>query len=85
MTRPVVDEKILAAGLMPKGHPGGWVIVKCVLTAEGEIRSCVTQNDEAGLAAATIQRLLSMRGTPATFKGQPVTIDYVFRIKFAPQ
>ena len=83
-TRPRVDLKILTEGLMPKGHAGGSVIVRCAVTAEGQIHDCASLRDEAGLASAVIERLESMRATPATFNGKPWPIDYVFNFLFKP-
>lgn len=84
LTEPTVDRKVLSAGLMPKGHPGGLVKVQCDLTAAGEIRDCISLQDDAGLASAVIQRLLSMRGTPATFKGKPISISIRLNLRFTP-
>lgn len=84
LTRPSIDQKVLAAGLMPAGHPGGFVIVKCNVMTDGEIRNCRSIKDEGGLAAIAIRRLLSMHATAATCRGQPIPIDYVFNLNFKP-
>jgi hypothetical protein len=83
-TRPSVDQKVLTAGLMPEGHPGGILFIKCHLTAEGEIYGCVSLKGDARLASVTIERLQSMRATPATLDGKPIPMDYVFNLVFKP-
>ena len=82
LTPPRVDAKVLADGLMPEAHPDGLVRVKCQVTAEGEIRKCVGLQDEAGMAPADIKRLHLMRALPATLKGRPIRMDYVFNLNF---
>ena len=84
LTRPTVDVKVLTEGLMPKGHAGGIVIVRCAVTAEGQILNCAAVRDAAGLASAVIERLESMHATPATLDGKPFPIDYVFNFRFQP-
>ncbi len=50
------------------------VVIQCDVTAQGVIRDCVTLKDEAGLAEDAIQRMVSMRGIPATHNGKPIDI-----------
>ena len=61
----------------------GLVIAKCLITREGRIKNCKIIQSLSAMDAPVLEALESRRYTPVLFKGQPVAVDYVFRIKLA--
>jgi protein TonB len=58
----------------------GTMVVRCVVTAEGDVRLCRVAKGLPYMDAAVVEALERRRYRPATLGGRPVDVDYVFRI-----
>jgi periplasmic protein TonB len=58
----------------------GTMIVKCVVTAEGRVHGCRVLKSLPFMDRAVVDALERRRYRPATLGGQPVEVDYTFRI-----
>ncbi len=68
-TRQAVDHEV--EGLM---------IVKCVITAEGRVQGCRVLKSLPFMDEAVVSALERRRYQPAMLHGQPLDVDYVFRL-----
>lgn len=59
----------------------GSMAVRCVVTEQGMVRACRVVKGLPYMDAAVVQALERRRYTPARIAGQPVAVDYVFRIE----
>jgi TonB family protein len=59
----------------------GLMIVKCIITSEGEVRRCRIIQPLPFMEEAVLDALYQSRYKPVTFEGRPVQIDYTFNIK----
>jgi len=60
----------------------GKVIVRCVLTTTGAVRSCRVVEPLAELDGAAVRALEASRFTPVTFQGRPTAVTYLFTFDF---
>lgn len=59
----------------------GLMIVKCVITLEGEVRSCRIIKPLPFMEAAVLDALYQSRYKPVTLQGRPVQAEYTFNLK----
>jgi len=59
----------------------GLMMVKCVVTADGLVRNCRVLKSLPFMDRAVIQALEQRRYKPYLANGQPVEIDYTFKVK----
>ncbi len=60
----------------------GTMVVKCIVTIEGEVRRCRIVESLPFMDAAAIDALEQRRYTPARLAdGRAVEVDYIFRIR----
>jgi serine/threonine protein kinase len=87
MSRPVLlsgsdlvpPREALVAGV------SGTVIAKCTIMVEGNLRNCRIIKGLPYLDKAMLDMLASRRYSPVTYQGKPVSVEYVFNLKVAPQ
>ncbi len=86
MTRPVYDVEALSEGVYtPAAREAGiegQLVVRCVIMADGTVRDCQQLKPLPLLGAAMVSRLEAAHVTPATYKGQAVSVNYVFNFVF---
>ncbi|RKH21412.1 energy transducer TonB [Corallococcus praedator] len=58
----------------------GTVSVKCVITAEGQVRNCRIIKGLPHMDDAVLSALYSRQYRPMTFQGRPVNVSYTFNI-----
>jgi protein TonB len=58
----------------------GTMLVKCIVTAGGEVRDCRIVKGLPYMDDAVVDALERRRYRPATLGGRPVDVDYLFRI-----
>ena len=58
----------------------GAMLVACVITRDGLVRECQVQQGLPFMDAAVVQALQLRRYRPATLRGEPVEVTYLFRI-----
>jgi len=78
---PIAGDEIQYTREAREARISGVMIVKCVIAVDGSLTNCrvikgVPMMDQAVLAA-----LARHRGTPVTFQGRPVSVDYTFTIR----
>jgi TonB family protein len=61
----------------------GLMIVKCIITVEGEVRKCRIIKPLPFMEEAVLDALYQSRYKPVTFEGKPIQVDYTFNIKLA--
>jgi protein TonB len=61
----------------------GTIVVKCVLAVDGAVRDCRVLRGLPFMDRAAVEALQSWRYRPVFFHGQPVDVDYTFRIKLS--
>ena len=61
----------------------GTIVVKCVLSVDGAVRDCRVLRGLPFMDRAAVEALQSWRYRPVLFHGQPVDVDYTFRIKLS--
>jgi TonB family protein len=61
----------------------GLMVVKCIITVEGEVRKCIIVQPLPFMEEAVLDALYQARFTPVTLQGQPVQVDYTFNIKLS--
>lgn len=85
-TRPGFDRGKLVQGAYTREAQDrgvqGILLVKCRVLATGEVRGCQVQQPLPPLDAVMVPRLESLRVRPATFRGRPADVDYVFAFNF---
>jgi TonB family protein len=59
----------------------GTLVVKCTVTAQGVVRDCRVIKSAPYMDRAVIDALEHRRYTPALLHGQPVEVDYTFRVQ----
>jgi serine/threonine-protein kinase len=59
----------------------GTMVVKCTITREGNVQNCRTVKGLPHMEQAVIQALESRTYKPIIYQGQPVAVDYLFRIR----
>ncbi|HET9452474.1 MAG TPA: energy transducer TonB, partial [Aggregicoccus sp.] len=59
----------------------GTLIVKCVITREGETEDCRVLKGLPHLSESVLGALEARRYTPVTFQGRPVSVSYHFNVK----
>ena len=59
----------------------GMMIVKCVVSTQGVVRNCRVMKSLPFMDRAVIEALEKRRYTPALLRGQPIEVDYTFKIK----
>jgi periplasmic protein TonB len=59
----------------------GTLVVKCTVTAQGVVRDCRVIKSVPYMDRAVIDALECRRYTPALLHGQPVEVDYSFRVQ----
>ncbi len=59
----------------------GLMIVKCVVTTEGNVRECRVLQGLPFMSESIVRTLQTRRYSPALLQGKPVEVDYTFKIK----
>ena len=59
----------------------GLMIVKCVVSTQGVVRNCRVMKSLPFMDRAVIEALEHRRYSPALLRGQPIEVDYTFKIK----
>jgi serine/threonine-protein kinase len=59
------------------------MLVKCTITREGRVENCRVLKPLPHMEQAVVDALQSRAYKPILYKGQAVTVDYVFNIKLA--
>jgi protein TonB len=59
----------------------GLMIVKCVVGTQGQVRNCRVVKSLPFMDRAVIDALEHRRYSPALLRGQPIEVDYTFKIK----
>ena len=59
----------------------GLMIVKCVVGTQGQVRNCRVMKSLPFMDRAVIDALEHRRYSPALLRGQPIEVDYTFKIK----
>jgi protein TonB len=59
----------------------GSAIIRCVITKEGEVRRCRAIKSVPLMTEAVIASLEARRYTPVLFRGQAVSVTYVFNVR----
>jgi protein TonB len=72
---PVYTREAITAG------SEGVMTVRCVVTLAGSLESCRVLKSVPHMEQAVLEALATHRYQPATFQGQPVTVDYVMNIR----
>jgi len=60
----------------------GLMIVKCVITADGNVSNCQIIKPLPHMDAAVLQWLAGAKYSPVTFQGHPQAVSYVFNFRF---
>jgi protein TonB len=63
----------------------GTLLVKCVITTTGTLRSCRVLKSLPFLDQPVLEALAQQRYTPVTFQGRPVDVEYVIPFRFKLQ
>lgn len=59
----------------------GLLILKCVLTVQGEVKDCEVVQSLKYMDRAVIEVLQARKYSPVTLQGQPIEVTYTFRIR----
>jgi protein TonB len=59
----------------------GLMIVKCVVSVAGQVRDCRVIKSLPFMDKAVIDALYRRKYSPAQLHGQPIEVDYTFKIK----
>jgi periplasmic protein TonB len=65
-------------------HVGGNLLVRCTVTAEGQVQDCVVLKSLPYLDEPVLQALSARRYRPALQDGQPVSVRMVFPVRVIP-
>lgn len=60
----------------------GKMLVKCVITVQGEVENCRVIRSLPGLDQEVLSAIKTQRFRPGTFNGRPLAIDYMFVFNF---
>jgi protein TonB len=63
---------------------GGLMLVKCIITVEGALRSCRIVKGLPFMDQPVLQALASWKYTPVLFQGKPVSVEYVIPVRLVP-
>ena len=58
----------------------GWMVVRCTLTTEGRVTRCAIIRDLPYMGANVIQALEQRRYAPAMRNGEPIEVNYTFKL-----
>jgi len=61
----------------------GLMIVKCVVTTQGAVHDCRVLKSLPFMDKSVIEALTHRRYSPALLHGQPIEVDYTFKIKLS--
>ena len=67
-----------------RNNPTGAIVLRCVITREGEVRDCEVLKSLPGVTEWAIEKLKRTRFRPALTDGAPITVSYVFSILLHP-
>jgi periplasmic protein TonB len=84
MTRPVADarnRRIEYTREALEAHIEGTMLVRCVITVEGEVKNCRVVKPLPHMEKQVMDTIHSWRFTPVTYGGKPVSVDYVIPIR----
>ena len=84
MTRPVADVKnrrIEYTREALEAHVEGTMLVRCVITVEGEVKNCRVVKPLPHMEKQVLDTIQSWRFSPVTYGGKPVSVDYVIPIR----
>lgn len=59
----------------------GLILVKCIITVEGTLRSCRVVKGLPFMDKAVLESLAQWKFTPVTFQGRPVNVEYVIPVR----
>ena len=59
----------------------GTMLVRCIVTTEGVVQSCLVLRSLPFMDAAVIQALERRRYSPALLDGRPIDCEYIFRVQ----
>lgn len=83
MTRPspIGADEIQYTREAREARVEGLMIVKCVITTEGTLQNCRVIKGLPMMDKPVLDALGRHRGSPVTFQGHPVSVDYTFNIR----
>jgi protein TonB len=56
----------------------GTMLVKCVVTAQGDVQNCQVIKPLPHMERAVLDALSTWRMKPAVYQGKPVAVSYIF-------
>ena len=59
------------------------MLVKCIVSVQGQVRNCRVIKSLPFMDKAVIEALEKRRYSPALLHGQPIEVDYTFKITLA--
>ena len=83
MTRPSLPsaDEIQYTREAREARISGVIIVKCTVTVDGSITNCRIIKGLPMMDQAVLAALARHRGTPVTFQGRPVPVEYTYTIR----
>lgn len=83
MTRPspLGGDEIQYTREAREAHISGVMIVKCTIQTDGSVTNCRVIKGVPMMDAAVLAALARHHGSPVTFQGHPVAVDYTYTIK----
>ncbi len=87
MTRPSCDRQALQRDAYSRealeSRVEGTMIVQCEILADGVVQRCKVLKPLPHLKERVVQKLESMKCTPSTFQGKPISIKYTLNFQFS--
>jgi protein TonB len=62
-------------------HVRGTALVRCVVTSEGQVKSCKMLNGLPYMEQELLEAVSTWRVTPATHQGKPLDVEYTFVVR----
>jgi protein TonB len=84
MTRPVADprnRRIEYTREALEAHIEGTMLVRCVITIEGEVQNCRVVKPLPHMEKQVMNTIQSWRFTPVKYAGKAISVDYVIPIR----
>ena len=78
---PIQPDEIQYTREAREARVAGVMIVKCVISVDGSLTNCRVIKGVPMMDQAVLGALARHRGTPVTFQGRPVSVDYTFTIR----
>lgn len=85
MTRPQVAPQVFAnvySRAAVEAQVEGTMVVRCRVQVDGALSNCRVVKGLPHLDEAVLEKLATVRATPATINGRAIPVDYVFNFQF---